>query len=370
MMNLSILSVAERLGIKYTQKGIWHMALCCCHDDHSPSMGLNASTNRWKCFACGESGLPIDLVMKHQKLSYAEALGWLQKEFGIEAGPQQQQRHSLIQIIQSKFSDMTAQTTSPLSPTPQKGGTQPSPLWRDNEEGNLLAKRFSGTSNEFTRALVQTGILTPTQMAHAAQVFRLSTVDDGVIFWQIDASGNTLEGKVMHYQANAHRSHTRKPVTVSWLLKKSNLLHQEWKAQRCLFGLHQLKSLAPDSDVIIAIVESEKTAIICSELLPTLAPSPTSQQPSSVLWMATGGLSQLTVEVLRPLVGHRVILFPDTDPKGTAYATWLQIATDAHKQLGHIFTVSTLLEHHASADQKQRKIDIADFLLEQAAKTL
>lgn len=362
-MKLAILSVAEHLGIKYKQKGIWHMALCCCHDDHTPSMGLNATTNRWRCFACGKSGNAIELVMKHENLSYADALKWLQKEFGIEVVPQQQQRPSLFQTIQSLFSNMKPQTTSPLSPSPQ-GNTQPSPLWREDEGRKILAERFGGTSNEFTRALVQTGILTPSQMAHATQVFRLSTVSDSVIFWQMDASGDILEGKVMYYQANAHRSHTRKPVTVSWLLKKSNQLGKEWKALHCLFGLHQLKDLSPDSDAIISVVESEKTAIICNELIPTLALTSASSQQAPVVWMATGGLTQLTTDMLRPLVGHRVILFPDTDPQGHAYAAWLQVAADAQKQLGHTFTVSSLLEHHASADQKQRKIDIADFLLE------
>lgn len=240
-----------------------------------------------------------------------------------------------------------------------------------------LLERFKGTSNELTRALVNCKILTPEQMQHAAEIFRISTANDNVIFWQIDRDNHIREGKVMYYQTDAHRSHTRKPVTVSWLLKQEKQLSDDWKAKYCLFGLHQL-SLRHDNDNdddnrIIAIVESEKTAIICSELLKDLPikGKVSHSDGGGLLWMATGGKSNLSVQALQPIIGKRVILFPDTDSTGECYREWIEIAKQANSSIpqheggGRVsITVSNLLELHASEDQKKRKIDIADFIIE------
>jgi len=231
-----------------------------------------------------------------------------------------------------------------------------------NDINEQLLTRFKGTSNEFTRAIVQNGILTQEQMNHASEVFRLSTIEDSVIFWQIDQEDNIREGKVMYYQADAHRSHSRKPVSMSYLLKQAKQLPDDWTARHCLFGLHQLKPFldTPEGEnVIIAVVESEKTAIICSELLPTL-------EDTRVIWLATGGKTNLSTQALQPLLGHRVILFPDTDTTGETYHDWLNTATRVNKALpssAREVTVSNILELHATEDQKHRKIDIADFVI-------
>ena len=71
-------------------------------------------------------------------------------------------------------------------------------------------------------------------------------------------------------------------------------------------------------------------------------------------------------QLLEPLVHHKVILFPDTDMQGDAYRQWSEIATQAqrHYKFRYPLRVSSLLERHATASQKQRKIDIVDFLFE------
>jgi len=363
--DLKILEVADKLGLKYSSHGSWRKALCFIHDDHTPSLGLNPSGNNWKCFSCGEGGNHIALVMKHENLDFSGACEWLCKEFHIDV-PQQENRLSLIEKIKTKLMayniNDNASTSSAQAPTENyscAGNT------------NLKAKvldLFKGSSNEFTRALVNAKILTPEQMRHAAEIFRLSTADDNVIFWQIDRDNHIREGKVMYYQTDAHRSHSRKPVTISWLLKKQGQLPNDWKARYCLFGLHQLSEgmrvKGEESEPIIAIVESEKTAIICTELMPSINLKPSTINPQPVIWLATGGSSNLSIQALQPLKGHRIIIFPDTDPTGSTFQEWLKIAQDAGKQFGHPITVSDLLERHASDDQKHRKIDIADFLIE------
>ena len=41
-------------------------------------------------------------------------------------------------------------------------------------------------------------------------------------------------------------------------------------ATTCLFGLHLLRETSANDDTIVAVVESEKTAVICSELIPAI----------------------------------------------------------------------------------------------------
>ena len=81
------------------------------------------------------------------------------------------------------------------------------------------------------------------------------------------------------------------------------------------------------------------------------------------LWLAAGGLTELTVQKLFPLRRHRVVLFPDTDPDQTAYKRWYTIAQEARRLYGLDIRVSALLECHATAAQKQAKIDLVDYCL-------
>ena len=80
------------------------------------------------------------------------------------------------------------------------------------------------------------------------------------------------------------------------------------------------------------------------------------------LWLASCYLLNLTVENLEPLQGHRVTLFPPTDPTMTTYVTWLEVADQAHRQLGLDISVSSILEDHATPAQKETRIDLVDMV--------
>jgi hypothetical protein len=71
-------------------------------------------------------------------------------------------------------------------------------------------------------------------------------------------------------------------------------------------------------------------------------------------------------EKFRPLRGHKVILFPDTDPEGKAFKRWSDAANFVMQQPfwedSPPIRVSPLLETHATPEQKQAKIDLIDFL--------
>ena len=122
-----------------------------------------------------------------------------------------------------------------------------------------------------------------------------ATRDGGIIFWQIDPQGRVRSGKVMHYGTDGHR--TGNPYWVHTLLQRQGQLPTDWTLTQCLFGEHLLSQRPADT---VCLVESEKTAIICALFYP------------SFLWLATGGCGQLSVEKLKPLIGRKVVVYPDS----------------------------------------------------------
>lgn len=50
------------------------LGLCPFHDDHSPSLSVNAEENYWHCFACGVGGSVIDFWMRYRRCSFRDAV--------------------------------------------------------------------------------------------------------------------------------------------------------------------------------------------------------------------------------------------------------------------------------------------------------
>lgn len=261
-----------------------------------------------------------------------------------------------------------------------------------------LWQRCWSTDSQFCKAVVDCGYLTADQMLRAAFRYRLgATRNGGVIFWQIDQEERTHDGKIVYYNPDCHRSKQKRhhPTWVSTHLSRRHHWPDKHQGAHCLFGLHLLTQQAGPLMVPaylneratggavaspfegglegsapllvrflgasekmnkICLVEAEKTAFILSELYPEF------------LWLATGGLSELQPVKFRPLRGHKVILFPDTDPGRTAYTRWFNIAQEVMDAIfwedSPPIYVSPILELHASPSQKSRKIDLVDFIFE------
>ena len=79
LRELPIEGVAERLGLRVSH----HKALCPFHEDHHPSMSFSVRRNTFRCFVCGASGGPIDLVMKYLDKDFLDACRWLADENNI-----------------------------------------------------------------------------------------------------------------------------------------------------------------------------------------------------------------------------------------------------------------------------------------------
>lgn len=66
------------------RRGINFVGLCPFHTDKSPSFYVSPAKNICKCFACGEGGTAVHFIMKHEQLSYVDALRYLAKKYNIE----------------------------------------------------------------------------------------------------------------------------------------------------------------------------------------------------------------------------------------------------------------------------------------------
>ena len=172
-----------------------------------------------------------------------------------------------------------------------------------------------------------------------------ATKDGSVIYWQIDIKGKVRTGKVMKY--NPETGHRIKDAGgINWIhsiMKKQNLLPEDYNLIQCLFGEHLLR-MYPYK--IVALVESEKSALIASGVYP------------DYVWLATGGKSQLSIDKLKVLKGRTVIMFPDVD----GFEYWANKAKEL-EAIGCKVIVSDLLEKNAADEDRVNKIDIADWLI-------
>ena len=329
---LPIISVADRLGMKlYGMGKLNRRCLCPFHDDHTPSLHINATKNIFKCFSCGKGGDVIGLVMQVKNLKYLDACQWLMNEFSI--AEIHSDGRSMMEDVGCLTSDISLQSSDII------------PLHPD------LVKKSRSTSSVFCQSLLSCNYMTYDQLRHAAQQYHLGvSKDGGVVFWQIDEHQRIRTGKVMYYHTDCHRIKERNPTWVHSLLKRQ--LPKGWTLNRCLFGQHLLSGKAPGATV--CVVESEKTAVICSEQMPDCA------------WLACGGLQMFNTQMLEPLTDYKVVIFPDTDPSGDTYRQWYAIAQQAQKQYKFKFPirVSALLEQHATPEQKAAKIDLVEFLFD------
>ena len=166
------------------------------------------------------------------------------------------------------------------------------------------------------------------------------------VFWQTDRDGNVRAGKIMGYDAvTGHR--IKEPFNqVSWVHSVRKV--QDFRMKQCLFGEHLLSdSSAAMSAKPVAIVESEKTALVAALFIPDF------------VWLATGGIHGcFNSEAIQVLSGREVILFPDLK----ATAEWRQ-RMPMLESVCRRATCSDLLEKIATNEQRSQGLDIADFLL-------
>ena len=156
-------------------------------------------------------------------------------------------------------------------------------------------------------------------------------------FWQVDIDGKVRTGKIMLYSAETGRRVKHPYNHIHWV--HSILKLKNYHLEQCFFGEHLLF----ENKQTVAIVESEKTALIASQYLPQF------------LWLACGGKNGCLKSRLHILKKRKVILFPDIN----AHEDWAKIA-DEYSNV----SIFNYLENYADDNQKEQGLDIADFLIQ------
>ena len=159
------------------------------------------------------------------------------------------------------------------------------------------------------------------------------------VFWQIDMNGKIRAGKIMQYDSRTGKR-VKQPINkISWVHTALKL--PNFHLSQCLFGEHLLR----DNTKMVAVVESEKTAIIASIYLPDM------------IWLACGGCGNLSMKFCKSLKSRNVVLFPDAGKynewsgKAKALSTFCSIS------------VSSLIEEKASDEERKAGFDLADYLV-------
>ncbi len=250
---------------------------------------------------------------------------------------------------------------------------------------------------DFFQPWIEIGKLSVEQMQRACERYFLGKSKSGKpIFWMIDDMMEPLDAHIGD-------------DWISEMLKKREPLLAYWRVKHCLFGLHlltdnylchtdlsdltdfssQAKRLSPTAlelcslategtqekteitemnppledrsersvrdNKIICVVESEASAVVLSEIFP------------ESIWMAYATTSHLTTDLFAPLEGQTVIIYPRTDPTLSTYLFFRDLVDQTLRQYDLDLSVDTTLEDHATEDQKEREIDLVDFLLEYSA---
>ncbi|MDR2475709.1 MAG: DUF6371 domain-containing protein [Bacteroidales bacterium] len=213
---------------------------------------------------------------------------------------------------------------------------QPAPSYID---ADIFKKSLQGYENN---ALIQFMHLIVGDEATRQTVehYHIGTSKNGgTIFWQMDTAGKIRTGKVIQYAADGHRRKDVMPP-VSWV--HTILKLPDFSLKQCLFGEHLLR----DATKPVAIVESEKTAIIASVYCPQF------------LWLACGGSEGLNIDKCRCLKGRDVVLYPDCG----MFDKWSGKAK-ALRAICKSVSVSNLIETAATEAERKAGFDLSDYLV-------
>ena len=195
-------------------------------------------------------------------------------------------------------------------------------------------------TNHFVKFLIELfGVKVASQLVSRYFIASSKYWNGATVFWQIDTQGKVRTGKIMLYSPTTGKR-VKEPFNhINWVHKA--LKKPEFELRQCLFGEH----LLIDKTKPVAIVESEKTAIIASVYL------------TQFIWVAVGSLTNLNAEKCSILKGRTVTLFPDLN----GFDKWSSKA----KELSNlaIFKVSDLLERKATEAEKKQGFDLADYLI-------
>jgi hypothetical protein len=175
------------------------------------------------------------------------------------------------------------------------------------------------------------------------KMYLVGTFDNYSCFPQIDRLNRVCKAKLIRFNRATGKRLKGEYDTSS--LPAMLKLKKDFNYKQIFFGEHLLLKY-PNKPV--AVVEAEKTAIIASLCFP------------ESVWLACNSKTWLKVERLQSLGNRQIILYPDAD----GFELWQTIATNSTRQ-GSTVKVSTVVDNHATAEQKANGYDLADYLIAQ-----
>ncbi len=299
---------------------------------------------RHTCPKCGKSQVLIRYVDTETGRHLADHVGRCNREVncGYHYPPKQYFSDSQISSCNGDFQRRPKQARlqklapNPISTIPFEMFSESLAHFRENNFVRYLQGLFGTT---VTSKLIKRFYI------GASDYWRGATV-----FWQIDVRGHIRSGKIMLYDiATGRRVKDVQPdgskrSKITWahsILQKQGRI-QDFNLRQCLFGEHQLAGQHKP----VAVVESEKTAIVASAHL------------TGFVWLACGSSTNLTADKFRVLAGRKVVLFPDLK----CFEKWRERSRQLQAQLDCSITVSDLLEREASEADKEQGLDLADYL--------
>ena len=291
-------------------------------------------SSRHTCPNCGEKRCFSRYIDNEEKVIFPEYVGRCNREdkCGYHYPPK------------NYFADNPGLHIAPTF-TPQREVTKPKPNFLPY---HLVDESLSNYDNNNLYQFIRSKFgMTLTN--EAFERYRIGTSkhwQGATVYWQIDQEGRVHTGKVMLYEPN-NGKRKKQPINyINWV--HSIMKIDNFHLDQCFFGEHLLSEL---EDLPIAIVESEKSAMIASCYIP------------QYLWIATGGKHGcFNKEHLKILKGRKVVLFPDLG----AFELWEQRVQMMREELEIDTLVFDFLEKRASDTDKKEGYDIADYLLEKS----
>ncbi|MBP6755806.1 MAG: hypothetical protein KA210_06635 [Bacteroidia bacterium] len=191
---------------------------------------------------------------------------------------------------------------------------------------DLLKKSLSGSrENNFIEFLKTLFTLEEvTEVVSKYSIGSSNHFEGATIFWQIDNLERIHAGKIMQYIPNTGKR-AKSPDgkgRMNWVHSVNKT--EDFTLVQCLFGLHLINET---DEKTVAIVESEKTAIIMSIFKPEYT------------WLATGSKQGFKQSMLEPIKQFKIVVFPDK----SEYEDWKQRASELNAK-GFKISVSDWIE--------------------------
>lgn len=257
---LATVDIVDVIGryVSLTKNGADYEACCPFHTEDTPSFKVTPSKGFFHCFGCGAHGDAIAFLMKHQELTFLDAVAALGGDAQI--APRAGQAPAARKPVRGREGDQDDCPWTPILPVPKDAGEPP-------------------------QAHIKRGLPERTWCYRDA------------------------DGQVLGYVYRFKTSTGGKEILPVVYARNEKTDANEWRwmafpAPRPLYGLDRLAAMP---DAIVLLVEGEKCADAAAALLPEYA---------AVCWPG-GGKAVKKVD-WTPLAGRKVIAWPDADAKRVA----------------------------------------------------